>query len=232
MNILTHYNTLSAIIASILGTALLLGSFIVFEPVVSRAATDVFTVSQSVTGELSFNASTTDVTMSPSIGGVTGGTATGETEVIVTTNNLTGYYMTIEFATATAMQGEAQGGEIQNYTPASGVTPDYNFSVGANTAEFAYSVTADDATDVDQTFLDNGASCGVGTGNQSDKCWAAPSTTAGVAAAETIISTTAATPASGSTSTVRFQVEITSNPAPAVPVDIYTATATLTAIAN
>jgi hypothetical protein len=63
----------------------LLGLFLTFEPVVSRAVTDIFTVSQSITAEISFVASTTDVTMSPSIAGLTGGTAHGSTTIRVDT---------------------------------------------------------------------------------------------------------------------------------------------------
>lgn len=233
MNRILSHHIATAFLATVVATAMLLASFTWFEPVVSRAATDIFLVTQAVTAEISFNASTTDVTMSPSIGGVAGGTATGQTQVIVTTNNTNGYNMTIGFSTSTAMQGDTLGGEIGNYTPASATVPDYNFSVGANSAEFAYSVTASTSADVDQTFLDNGAdTCGTGATNGLNTCWAAPSTTAGVATAETIITTSSATPPSGSTSTVKFQVQITANPSPAVPVDTYTATATLTATTN
>ncbi len=141
--------------------------------------------------------------------------------------------MTIQFSTSTAMQGNSNGGEIKNYTPTSGIVPDYTFGVGANTGEFSYSVAASTTADIDTTFRNNGSVCNDGSGGDvADKCWAAPSTTAGVSVAETIITTSAVTPVSGSTSTVKFQVQITANPAPIIPADTYTATATLTAVTN
>ena len=232
LSINTHF--LVSFISALLLMALLLVSYFVLEPAVSRAAvdSDSFTVSQSVTGEIAITAPS-NVTMDTAIGGVTGGSSDGQTKIVVTSNNPTGYFMTLEFATATAMQGESLGGEIQNYTPTSGIIPDYNFSVGANSAEFAYSVAASSTADIDTTFRNNGSVCNNDSGgDQLNKCWAAPSTTAGVLASETIITTTAATPDSGSTSTVKFKVQITANPSPSVPPDTYTATATLTATTN
>lgn len=221
-----------AVILSMLG----LTSYFVLEPVVSRSATDIFTVSQSITAELAFNASTTDVTMSPSIPGVSGGTANGAATVVVTTNSPGGYYMTLEFSSSTAMNADGSADYISNYSPTATNVPDYTFGIGgAGTAgEFAYSVRASTTTDVDQTFLSNGSdTCGTGSSNLTDTCWFnASSTGPGVTIAERIIDRGTATGASGATTTINFRVSVPSNPNPALSVDTYVATATLTAVAQ
>lgn len=225
-----------AVTGALLLTLLCATFSVLFEPFSSRAAvdTDTFTVRQEITSEISFIATAADVTMSPSIPGITGGTAAGTTSVRVSTNDTAGYNMTIDFSNTVAMQGETQSGQILNYTPgttscASGCQPDYTFSVGANTGEFAYSVTASTSADVDPTFADNGVNvCGFG-GSQNNEgvCWLNPSTTA-----ETIINRSSDTTSSGATTSLHFRVELTSNPSPAIPEDFYTATATLTATTN
>ncbi|MCD5381966.1 MAG: hypothetical protein LR017_01470 [Candidatus Pacebacteria bacterium] len=212
-------------------------SYVVLEPVVGRAAadSDFFEITQSITAEISFDTTATDVTMSPTIPGISGGTANGNATVVVSTNNTSGYNMTIQFATGTAMQGDSEGGVINNYSPASASVPDYNFSIGGSgtPGEFAYSVQASTSSDVDPTFLDNGAACGAGSNNTFDRCWFNASTTDGsTPIAETIINRSTETPASGSTTTIHFRVSVPSNPSPLLQADTYTATATLTATTN
>lgn len=206
--------------------------YLALEPVIGRSATtnDTFTVSQEITGEISFATPASDVTLDPPISSLTGGTSTGETQVIVATNNSSGYNMTIHFDDAPAMQGDVHGGTIPDYSPVVGGTPDYNFAVAANSAGFAYSVEASTTADVDPTFLDNNTdTCGVGSFNTANKCWFNPETSGG---AETIINRTTVLPTSGATSTIKFQLVVRANPSPAVLADTYTATATLTATTN
>ena len=110
------------------GLATLVGmlTFIAFEPGFLRGAASQFTVSMDVTGELSFSTGASNVTMT-SVPGVSGGTTTGATQVIVTSNNAAGYTMTLVTSSTPAMQGEANGGSIPDYTPAAGGVPDYAF---------------------------------------------------------------------------------------------------------
>ena len=212
------------------GLATLVGmlTFIAFEPGFLRGAASQFTVSMDVTGELSFSTGASNVTMG-SVPGVTGGTTTGATQVIVTSNNAAGYTMTLVTSSTPAMQGEVNGGSIPDYTPAAGGVPDYTFITPLNTARFGYTVEASTTADLDQSFLDNGSNtCNSGGGGQTtDRCWLNASTSA-----ETLILTSGATPTSGSTSTIKFQLTINPNPAPAIQTDTYTATNTLTATAN
>ncbi len=227
----------NSFIATLLVAVLFLGTFVVFEPVVGRAAIDIFTVSQTITAEISFNASTTDVSMTPSIPGVTGGTAYGSTTVRVTTNSTGGYNMTIQFSSSTAMNSvtSPQQYYISNYSPTAPGVPDFAFAIGGSgtSGEFGYSVTASTTSDIDPTFLDDGGTCGTGGADAVGGCWYNASTTgAGSTIAERIINRTSPTEASGSTSTVLFQVRVPSSPSPALLTDTYVATATLTATAQ
>jgi len=115
---------------------------------------------------------------------------------------------------------------------------DYGFAIGGSgtQGEFAYTVSASNTPDLDQTFLDNGTNtCGTGsldTGGNST-CWFnASSTGPGATIAEPIINRTSPTLATGATTTIFFRVELPSNPNPTIALDTYTATATLTATAQ
>lgn len=216
---------------AVLGLAALAFAYLMAEPSISRSqASDQFTISQSVTSEISFVATAADVTMNTSIPGITGGTANGSTQVRVYTNDSAGYTMTIAASSSPALQGVSQGGSIPNYTPATANVPDYTHSVGANTGEFAYTVSASTTLDLAQKFLDNGAdTCNTGTDDTSGStsCWYGLSTVA-----TSTITRGSETAASGATTTIFFRTQITSNPSPLIPEDTYVATTTLTATTN
>lgn len=228
-------SVVSSLVASALLVALVMVSFFALEPVVTRAqldeANETFNVNQTITAEISFAASTTDVTMSPNLNGLTGGYSTGTAVARVLTNNTSGYNMTIIFSGTDAMQGIANGGSIADYTLGSATTaPDYQFSIGGagTQGEFAYTILASTTADVDGSFLDNNTNCDVTGGTyEVNKCWMTPSTTA-----FQIIDRSTATPLSGATTSVRFKVAIPTNPNPAIPNDTYRATVTLTATVN
>ncbi len=203
--------------------------FVLAEPAISRAITSQFTTSQTVTAEISFLTAASIVTMDSSIPGLTGGTANGSMQVRVFTNNSEGYSMTIAASGTPAMQGTTQGGSIQNYTNTAANVPDYAFSVGVNTGEFGYTVSASTTSDLAQKFLDNTSACNVGSTDTagSASCWYGLSTSA-----TSTINRTTETEASGATTTLFFRTQITSSPSPAIPEDIYVATTTLTAVTN
>lgn len=217
--------------ASALASMLTAFAFIAMEPAITTAAAvgKDFTVSQVVTSEIAFITAPSNVALSPSIGGITGGTGTGQMQFNVLTNNPTGYNVTLTASsTPDAMKGNTQGGSIKNYTPTVPGTPDFAFAVGANTGEFGYTVSASTTSDVAPLFLNNGTTCNVGAANAAGtNCWYNPSTVA-----TTIINRGTATTASGATSTLYFKVQITANPSPAIPADTYVATSTLTATTN
>jgi len=228
----------TAAVAALLAVLLVLLSYFMFEPVISRAQSDVFEVSQTILSEISFSASTSDVVMSPSISGLTGGYATGTTQARVLTNNATGYNMDIRFGTTSGvtnniMWGDVNNDSIGNYSSSTGPgTPDYNFQDPTTGSEslFAFTVAASSSDDVTAAFEDNGSSaCGSESYGSftTDRCWMAPTTTA-----FSIINSSTATPSSGATTTIRFKVAVPNSPNPALSNDTYVATVTLTATTN
>ncbi len=205
--------------------AMLMIIYLAFEPVISRAVTDTFEVTQEITGEISFATPAADVTMSPSLPSLTGGTSTGATQVVVSSNSITGYTMDIYFSSSTAMNQRTGTSSIPNF--ASTTVPNFTFFASANSAAFGYSVEASSTTDIDPSFLDNGSACNTGSGDTADRCWLSPTSTA---PGERIISRDTIPPTSGATTTIKFQLIVSPNPSPSIPADFYTATATLTAL--
>ena len=215
-----------SLIAAAVTSALLLTSFLLLEPTVSHAVSDTVSVHQTITAEISIAIASTSLSMDGTIAGITGGITDAETEVLVITNNSTGYNMTIQFASATAMYRDTGGTDIPNYVPAVETVPDQTFDSAEVFAQFGYSAwSSADGADIDDSF--KGAGCAGGS-SVTLECWMSPSSTA----AETIVNRTTATPASGATTTVQFRVDVPNNPVPSVDTGTYTATATLTAVTN
>lgn len=203
--------------------------FVFTEPsmAVSASTADQFTITQNVGSEISFLTTATDVTMNGTLAGLTGGTATGTTQVVVLTNDSAGYTMTIAASSSPAMQGNTQGGNISNYTNTTAHTPDYTFSVPTG-YEFGYTVSASTTSDLAQKFLDNGSNaCNTGSADTGgfDSCWYPLSTTA-----TSTINRATATASSGSTTTLAFVVKI--NSGSSIAEDTYVATTTLTVTTN
>jgi hypothetical protein len=210
--------------------------FAIVEPAISFGAstTSQFSISQTVTSEISFKTAPSNVVMSPSLGGISGGTSNGGTQLIVSTDNTSGYNMTITASSSLGMIGNASSTNyITAYLPAAASTsPDFNFAVNsARGSAFGYTVAASSTGDVSQMFKNTGAICNAGSGvnttGGTNHCWLNASTSA-----VTIINSAVPTPGSGSTSTLMFQVTINANPNPVIPNDTYVATTTLTATTN
>ncbi len=234
-NLRTLINARDSFLSSLIIVSLLAATFVVLEPVVSRSqASDTFTIEQTITGEISFLVAANDVTMVGSIAGLTGGVATGSTYTKVRTNDDDGYNMTIRFpyATTTGMDGENTATFINNYTPATPGTPDFNWSnnsAGA-AAEFGYTIKSSTTADVATRFRNNGSVCNNATGGDvATKCWMNPSTTAIQVINRTAVSGAAPL---GATTTFLFKVYVPSTPSPSLEADTYNATATLTATNN
>lgn len=200
--------------------------YIVLEPSITKGS---FTVSQSVTTELSVLTPANDIVLSPSIDVSAGGQANGQTQVVVKTNDHLGYLMTIAASSSLGMIGIASSTKyIPAYVTSTPGVPDYSFNVPANSAYFGYTVEASSTSDLAQNFKDSAGLCNaVSGGDTVDKCWMSATTTA-----YTIINRTSATALSGATTTLKFIVVINSNPNPGIPNDTYVATTTLTATAN
>ncbi len=222
---------------AVISLLVLIFAFVALEPTISLGASvSTFTVTQQVTTEISFLTTPSNILMSPSIGGLTGGTAYGQTQLVVSTSDSQGYQLTLFASSSGAMIGIASSSNsIPAYIPTATTSPDLAFTVPANAARFGYTVAASSTGDVDP-FFKYSTVCNAGataTGNPSNiapaslNCWINASSTTRV-----LINRTTQTPASGATSTLFFQVKINSNPSPVIPNDNYVATSTVTANAN
>lgn len=201
--------------------------YMTIEPVVSFGSSS--TVSQSVTSELSIITPANNIGLSPNIDVSVGGQASGQTQIVVATNDHLGYSMTIQASSSLGMIGNSSSTQyIPAYVTSVAGIPDYNFTVPANTAYFGYTVEASTTSDLSSSFKDSLGVCGNSLGGDTqDKCWISATTTP-----YTIINRSTQTLLSGSTTTLKFLVYINSNPSPGIVNDTYVATTTLTAIAN
>ncbi len=159
-----------------------------------------------------------DVTMSQSIGGVTGGNATGSTAVTVTTDNRAGYQLSINALNSPAMQDGVN--TIADYSP--GATPEFVFTTGANESHFGFSP---EGSDVTARFKDNGLdTCDTDTNETVDACWDGLTTSPAV-----IAQSNNSNHPTGTNTIIKFQVGVggSANQVPGT----YVATTTLTLIA-
>lgn len=226
--------TFNALVVAMTAVIMLVVSYTVLEPVVVQGgdmASSTFTVRQQITGEIAFTSPPGNVTMAPSIPGLTGGTALGSSTFAISTNNPSGYNVTIKFASSTAMEEELGSAYINNYSPSTSGVPDYNFTIGGagTPGEFGFTINTIDPDDADSRFNNSGVTCNTGTANDADACWyGASDATSPVG----IIDAAGPTIPTGATSTLVFQIQVPANPSPALPTGFYTATATLTATEN
>lgn len=157
------------------------------------------------------------VTMSPSLGGITGGIATGSTAVSVVTDSPSGYQLTIMASGTPAMRSGANS--IANYIPV-GSVPDFLFITNPTDARFGYSP---EGPDIVTRFKDSVSTCGVSGGDTAARCWDGVSTTA-----ITIASKSLSNHPIGATTTIQFRVGLGGSIV--VAPGTYVATTTLTAL--
>jgi hypothetical protein len=237
MTISKHF--LSATLSSFLAVALLCATFFIAEPTIGGATvtSGPFSVRQQISEEISFMVGAANVTMVGALSAITGGFATGTTQVVVRTTAAGGYQMSIAFSDANldaiVMEREGGGtnvGSIRDY-PSVGGEPTFNFSTASSAAMFAYTVNASSSNiaDIDHSFYDNGTNCNATTTPVFNlhRCWMEPTTTS-----FRLVNRTVGSAPAGATTTVIFRVFIPANPSPPVDAGFYTATATLTAVNN
>jgi hypothetical protein len=159
----------------------------------------------------------TSVILTPTIGGLTGGTANGSTSVTVLTDSGSGYQLTIKAATAPAMQKGVD--TIADYVPVSAPVPDFTFTTDATDVHFGFTPQG---LDVSNFFRDNGSVCNVGTSDTALRCWA------GLSMSDLLIAEGAANQPYGVATELYFQVGIGGSVG-VVPGE-YIATTTLTAL--
>jgi hypothetical protein len=142
--------------------------------------------------------SPSDVTMSPAISGVTGGTGNGSAVWAVTTDNPAGYSLAIKAGASPALQSGAYS--FADYTPTVAGTPDFNWEVASTDAEFGFTP---EGSDIVQKFKDNSLdTCNIGTTDTTDACWYNFSTSN-----EIIAQSSSPNHPSGTSTTVKFRAE-------------------------
>lgn len=160
-----------------------------------------------------------DVTMSPAIGGVAGGTGNGSTSWTVTTDNSAGYTLSIKAGTSPALQSGVNS--FADYTP-TGANPDYNWSIATTDSEFGFTP---EGSQIVQKYKDNASACNTGTNDTVDACWYNFSTSN-----ENIVNSSTSNHPSGTATTVKFRAQSGSSH---LQVEgTYTSTITATAISN
>lgn len=159
-----------------------------------------------------------DVTMSPPINGLTGGTGDGSAVWTTTTDAPGGYTLAVKASTNPALK--SANDSFADYTPA-GANPDFTFSIAATASEFGFTP---EGSDIASTYKDNGSSCNTGSSDTADACWDNFSTTD-----KTISQSTAGNSPTGTLTTVKMRSQ--SGTSHIQTNGTYTATVTATATA-
>ena len=190
-------------------SVLLSVAYISFEPEISKAQasdTDTVTVTQTVTEEITIS-DAADMTLTPSISGITGGSgsSTDHTTWTITTNNTSGYELTLNKNNTLRLSGGGANREFSDY--ASSTPVDYNWSSpGSGQTRFGFNVSAAaSSTDIVAKYRDNGAgTCGTGDNVSDGQCWNGIPDTGDE---EAIANRTTWTPTGGVTVSVKFRTE-------------------------
>ncbi len=159
-----------------------------------------------------------NVTLLPALQTTGGGTSTGSLPLTATTDNTTGYQMSIKVSNNPAMQSNSAS--IPNYAPV-GADPDFEFITPVAAAAFAFSP---EGTEIVQKYKDDGTACNIGTFDTTGACWNLLSTIDDVIATRG----TANNPL-GTVTTLKFQVA--ADAATTLSAGSYIATTTVTLIA-
>lgn len=158
-----------------------------------------------------------NVSLAPNIPATGGGSADAVASFTVTTDNSTGYSMTIVSASAPALNSGANN--FPNYVPAGG-NPDFTFTTPAASSRFGFSP---EGVDIVQRYKDNGANCNAGALDTASACWDALSTSP-----ISIASRGNANNPSGTQTNIRFHAA--SGASNSQPAGSYVATATVTVL--
>jgi hypothetical protein len=166
---------------------------------------------------ISLSISDTILTMSPSLGGITGGYSNSSVDVVVITDNEAGYDLFIKSEASPALV--SGNDSLADYVPA-GAVPDYEYSVGFGDSNFGFSP---EGNDIVSRFKDNGENCGTGNLDTPDACWDGLSTSQ-----INISKSSSANAPGGATTTIKFRAGVGAN---RVQIEgLYYATTTVTAI--
>ncbi len=181
---------------------LILGSGILFEPeyLAGATASDAVVITQVVSSAISIT-DCANFTMSQTLPGLGGGTATGQCTWTVKTANGTGFSFSLANSSSTpALHSSTDS--FSDYSPSQSGTPDYAFTVASAASAFGYTVEAQTAADTVAKFLDNGSACGTGASAGTDTCWLGFAT-----AGYTVINRSASTSPSGEAEVIKFRAQ-------------------------
>lgn len=228
---------ISTLISAVLVLPLVFAAYFTLEPtVVQGQLSPEFTISQTITEEISFTLDPSNVTMDTSLGGLDGGSSNGDTEFTIRTNALNGYNVELSFDTslngspghnnAMTLDGDHENYFITNLGSVGTENDLVPPTTSSSAALFAYTVGGNNLT---TTFADDGSACTSGNTGTLTACWSMPSD---AASSQEIISTGGPTTGDGNTNQLGFRVVVGPDPDPALPPGTYTATATLTAAVN
>lgn len=158
-----------------------------------------------------------NVTMSPSIPGLTGGTSNGQTSLTVSTDNPAGYETKIKADSSPALITSYDS--FADYVSA-GANPDYTFTNSSTNSTFAFTP---EGSDIVTRYKNSGANCGVGGSDDVAHCWDGLSTSD-----RTIAIRNSSNMPAGTVTTLRFRAESGSSHVQAD--GVYTATTTITVV--
>ncbi|MDD5433679.1 MAG: hypothetical protein PHE77_03460 [Candidatus Pacebacteria bacterium] len=169
---------------------------------------------------LGLSLSTVSVTMSPDIGGLSGGVSNGSTTASVITDSPSGYSLSVKASTAPAMATSTDS--FDDYTPQT-ADPDFTWLISNTTSAFGFTP---EGTDIVQKFQDNGVdTCNTGSTDTPDACWYRFATST-----QTIAQKTISNHPAGSATSLKLKAESGTN-----HIQIagqYQAVITITAVSN
>ncbi len=147
-----------------------------------------------------------DLTLSPDIPGMSGGTANASGSFNVITDSPSGFNMQLNVSTTPAMI--LGGTDVSHYFANYAITPSFAWNVTSGNSLFGYTVEPNTTADTAVAFLDNGSTtCGTGNANGSDTCWKGFS---GVNAT-TVVNRTSRTSISGEPEKIKFRAQSNNN---------------------
>ena len=161
------------------------------------------------------------ITLAPNIGGVTGGSATGNGTWTVKTDSPAGYYLSIRATSSPAMQSSSAS--FADYTPASAGTPDYSWNILSADSEFGFSPY--NASSQIAKYKNNDSDCNAGSNITDEKCWYGLATVD-----EQIANKASRTDIVGEETKINFKAEV--NTSALQTAGTYTATVVVTAVSN
>lgn len=157
------------------------------------------------------------LTLSPALGGLTGGTSSASTVITVLTDSPSGYELTVQASASPALR---RGSEvIADYLPVANPVPDFSFIIPPGGAQFGFAVAG---ADVVARYRNNGSTCAVGSNTTPQTCWDGLSTNSRA------IARGSANQPAGTATQIFFQVGI--GGAAGVLPGTYIATTTVTAL--